>query len=148
MQTVNRDNPPQSVISVLLQGGLVPVIIGLALFGVSGRSFDRWMRPDNGVDTSLLLEVKFVAPKTNKPRRKQSIPTIGPTLVPRSASPGSFLGLGEERPMCAADTRSATSEAATPASPILNANGNNPFGAIQEKGDQRRFFKGSVRFNF
>jgi hypothetical protein len=35
-----------------------------------------------------------------------------------------------------------------PASPILNINGNTPFGAIQEKGDQRRFFKGSIRFNF
>jgi hypothetical protein len=31
---------------------------------------------------------------------------------------------------------------------ILNINGNSPFGAIQEKGDQRRFFKGSVRLNF
>jgi hypothetical protein len=35
-----------------------------------------------------------------------------------------------------------------PSNPILNINGNNPFGAIQDKGDQRRFFKGSVRFNF
>jgi hypothetical protein len=35
-----------------------------------------------------------------------------------------------------------------PANPILNINGNTPFGSIQEKGDQRRFFKGSVRFNF
>ena len=35
-----------------------------------------------------------------------------------------------------------------PANPILNINGTTPFGAIQEKGDQRRFFKGSVRFNF
>jgi hypothetical protein len=35
-----------------------------------------------------------------------------------------------------------------PANPILNVNGNTPFGSIQEKGDQRRFFKGSVRFNF
>src|SRR5439155_7109094 len=35
-----------------------------------------------------------------------------------------------------------------PANPILNINGNTPFGSIQEKGDQRRFFKGSVRLNF
>ena len=34
-----------------------------------------------------------------------------------------------------------------PANPILNMNGNTPFGSIQDKGDQRRFFKGSVRFN-
>ncbi|PYS53967.1 MAG: hypothetical protein DMG13_10200 [Acidobacteria bacterium] len=40
---------------------------GLALFGVSGRSFDRWMRPDNGVNTDLLMQVEFVGPKTNKP---------------------------------------------------------------------------------
>lgn len=35
-----------------------------------------------------------------------------------------------------------------PVSPILNINGNTPFGSIEQKGDQRRFFKGSVRFNF
>jgi outer membrane receptor protein involved in Fe transport len=27
---------------------------GLALFGVSGRSFDRWMRPDNPIDLNLV----------------------------------------------------------------------------------------------
>jgi len=32
--------------------------------------------------------------------------------------------------------------------PVLNINGTNPFGFIQEKGDQKRFFKGSVRLNF
>jgi hypothetical protein len=35
-----------------------------------------------------------------------------------------------------------------PDNPILNTNGTTPFGSIQTKGDQRRFFKGSVRFNF
>jgi len=40
---------------------------GLALFGVSGRSFDRWMRPDAGVDMNLLTEVEFVGPKTKQP---------------------------------------------------------------------------------
>ena len=35
-----------------------------------------------------------------------------------------------------------------PSNPILNMNGNTPFGSIQDKGDQRRFFKGSLRFNF
>jgi hypothetical protein len=41
----------------------------LALFGVSGRSFDRWMRPDNGVDLNLLTQVEFVGPKTNQPKQ-------------------------------------------------------------------------------
>jgi hypothetical protein len=35
-----------------------------------------------------------------------------------------------------------------PSNPILNMNGTNPFGSIQDKGDQRRFLKGSMRFNF
>ena len=35
-----------------------------------------------------------------------------------------------------------------PSSPFLNINGNTPFGSIQDKGAQRRFFKGSVRLNF
>ena len=39
----------------------------LALFGVSGRSFDRWMRTDNGVDLNLLTQVEFVGPKTKQP---------------------------------------------------------------------------------
>src|SRR6267143_3016144 len=38
---------------------------GLALFGVSGRSFDRWMRTDNGVDLNLVSQVEFVGPKTS-----------------------------------------------------------------------------------
>jgi hypothetical protein len=42
---------------------------GLALFGVSGRSFDRWMRPDNGVDPNLLMQVEFVGPNTNQPKQ-------------------------------------------------------------------------------
>src|SRR2546426_1719829 len=40
---------------------------GLALFGVSGRSFDRWMRSDNGVDLNLVSQVEFVGPKTSQP---------------------------------------------------------------------------------
>jgi hypothetical protein len=35
-----------------------------------------------------------------------------------------------------------------PSNPILNINGNTPFGSIQDKGNQRRFFKGSVRLTF
>jgi hypothetical protein len=36
----------------------------------------------------------------------------------------------------------------TPSSPFLNTNGNTPFGSIQDKGGQRRFFKASVRLQF
>ena len=37
----------------------------------------------------------------------------------------------------------------TPSSPFLNINGTTaPFGSIQDKGNQRRFFKGSVRLTF
>jgi hypothetical protein len=40
---------------------------GLALFGVSGRSFSNWMNPNAGVNTSLLTQLEFVGPKTSKP---------------------------------------------------------------------------------
>ena len=40
---------------------------GLALLGVSGRSFDRWMRPDNPIDLNLVSQVEFVGPKTSQP---------------------------------------------------------------------------------
>jgi hypothetical protein len=36
----------------------------------------------------------------------------------------------------------------TPSNPFLNINGNTPFGSIEGKGNQRRFFKGSVRLTF
>jgi hypothetical protein len=39
---------------------------GLALFGVSGRSFSNWMNPNAGVNTSLLTQLEFVGPKTSK----------------------------------------------------------------------------------
>ena len=43
---------------------VAPVDGGHGLFGVSGRSFDRWMRPDNGVDLNLVTTMEFVGPKT------------------------------------------------------------------------------------
>src|SRR5688572_29243242 len=46
---------------------IVPVGGASALFGVSGRNFDRWMRPDNGVDLNQITQVEFVGPKTNQP---------------------------------------------------------------------------------
>src|SRR6185295_16230961 len=45
----------------------VPAGGGLSLFGVSGRSFDRWLRPDNGVDLNLLTQVELVGPKSPNP---------------------------------------------------------------------------------
>jgi len=44
-----------------------PVGGGIALFGVSGRSFDRWLRPDNGVDMSQVTTPEFVGPNTVNP---------------------------------------------------------------------------------
>jgi len=44
-----------------------PVGGGLAMFGVSGRSFDRWLRPNNPVDLSLATTPEFVGPKTVNP---------------------------------------------------------------------------------
>jgi hypothetical protein len=43
---------------------VAPVDGGHGLFGVSGRSFDRWLRPDNPIDMNLLTQVEFVGPKT------------------------------------------------------------------------------------
>jgi hypothetical protein len=84
---------------------------GLALFGVSGRSFSNWMNPNNGVDTSLQTQMEFVGPKTSKPGDSifQRTTTISDLL---SASPGNCLGLEKEKRTSAAATRSATPEAA------------------------------------
>src|SRR6185295_18404820 len=46
-----------------------PIGGGIAMFGVSGRSFDRWMRPDNPVDLKLLTQMELVGPKTPNPGR-------------------------------------------------------------------------------
>src|SRR5215510_1792759 len=40
---------------------------GLALFGVSGRSFSNWMNPNNGVNLDLMTQTEFIGPKTSKP---------------------------------------------------------------------------------
>jgi hypothetical protein len=45
----------------------LPVGGSLALFGVSGRSFDRWLRPDNPFDPSLVTVPEFVGPNTTNP---------------------------------------------------------------------------------
>jgi hypothetical protein len=44
-----------------------PVGGGMAMFGVSGRSFERWLRPNNGVDLSLVTTPEFVGPNTVNP---------------------------------------------------------------------------------
>ena len=43
---------------------IAPVDGGKGLFGISGRSFDRWLRPDNTPDLSLMTQMEFVGPKT------------------------------------------------------------------------------------
>jgi hypothetical protein len=65
--------------------GLTPAPIGggIALLGVSGRSFDRWMRTDNPVDLSLLTQMELVGPKTPNPSKglfKNDWNNIGPAL--------------------------------------------------------------------
>ena len=62
---------------------IVPVGGGSALFGVSGRSFDVWMRPDNGVDMSLMTQMEFVGPKTVNEGRSiydKDYNNIGPAI--------------------------------------------------------------------
>src|SRR5262245_31765472 len=51
--------------------GLTPAPVGggIALLGVSGRSFDRWMRTDNPVDLKLLTQMELVGPKTPNPSK-------------------------------------------------------------------------------
>jgi Carboxypeptidase regulatory-like domain/TonB-dependent Receptor Plug Domain len=65
--------------------GLTPVPIdgGLALFGVSGRSFDRWMRMDNPVDLNLRTQIELVGPHTknrDKSLYKNDWNNIGPAV--------------------------------------------------------------------
>jgi len=60
-----------------------PVGGGHALFGVSGRSFDTWLRPDNPVDLNNMTQVEFVGPKTVNEGRsiyKKDWDNIGPAV--------------------------------------------------------------------
>jgi hypothetical protein len=62
---------------------IVPEGGGLALLGVSGRSFDRWLRPDNGVDLSLLTKPELVGPNTPNPGKsiyKNDWNNLGPAI--------------------------------------------------------------------
>ena len=47
--------------------GIAPVGGGIALLGISGWTFDNWLRPGNGGDLSLLTTPEFVGPKTANP---------------------------------------------------------------------------------
>jgi hypothetical protein len=61
----------------------VPVSGGNALFGVSGRSFDKWMSPNAGVDLSLVTTFEFVGPKTSNPNKtayKKDWNNFGPAI--------------------------------------------------------------------
>lgn len=51
--------------------GLTPTPVGggLAMLGVSGRSFDSWLRPDNPVDLSKLMQIELVGPNSPNPGR-------------------------------------------------------------------------------
>jgi len=47
--------------------GIAPIDGGIALLGISGRSFDKWLRPGNGGDPNLLTTPQFVGPGTANP---------------------------------------------------------------------------------
>ena len=63
--------------------GTSPIDGSAALFGVSGRSFTNWLRPDNGVDLSLATTAEFVGPKTANPDKslyKNDWNNVGPAV--------------------------------------------------------------------
>jgi outer membrane receptor protein involved in Fe transport len=60
-----------------------PVGGGLALFGVSGRTFDNWLRPNVLMDLSLVTTPEFVGPHTVNPNKsiyKNDWNNIGPAV--------------------------------------------------------------------
>ncbi len=61
----------------------VPTGGGMALFGVSGRSFDKWMNPNAGVNPDLVTTLEFVGPKTPNPNKsayKKDRNNFGPAI--------------------------------------------------------------------
>jgi hypothetical protein len=65
--------------------GLTPTPIGggLSMLGVSGRSFDQWLRPDVPVDLNGLMAIELVGPNSPNPSRglyKDSWKNIGPAV--------------------------------------------------------------------
>jgi hypothetical protein len=65
--------------------GLTPTPVGggLAMLGVSGRSFDRFLRPDNPIDLNNLMGIELVGPNSPNPQRsmyKNDWNNIGPAV--------------------------------------------------------------------
>ena len=65
--------------------GLTPTPVGggIAMLGVSGRSFDQWLRPDNPVNPNLLMGIELVGPSSPNPSRglyKNDWNNIGPAV--------------------------------------------------------------------
>jgi hypothetical protein len=65
--------------------GLTPTPVGggIAMLGVSGRSFDQWLRPNAPVDTNLLTQIELVGPNSPNPSRglyKDDWNNIGPAI--------------------------------------------------------------------
>jgi hypothetical protein len=65
--------------------GLTPTPVGggIAMLGVSGRSFDQWLRPDASVDLNRLMQIELVGPNSPNPSRglyKNDWNNIGPAV--------------------------------------------------------------------
>jgi hypothetical protein len=61
----------------------VPVGGGMALLGVSGRSFENWLNPNAGVNRDLVTTLEFVGPKTANPKKSaynKDWNNIGPAI--------------------------------------------------------------------
>jgi hypothetical protein len=65
--------------------GLTPTPVGggIAMLGVSGRSFEEWLRPGNPVDLNRLMQIELVGPNSPNPSRglyKNDWNNIGPAV--------------------------------------------------------------------
>jgi hypothetical protein len=65
--------------------GLTPTPVGggIAMLGVSGRSFDQWLRPDAPVDLNRLMQIELVGPNSPNPSRglyRNDWNNIGPAV--------------------------------------------------------------------
>ena len=65
--------------------GLTPTPVGggIAMLGVTGRSFDQWLRPDIPVDMNLLTQIELVGPNSPIPSRglyKNDWNNVGPAV--------------------------------------------------------------------
>jgi hypothetical protein len=65
--------------------GLTPTPVGggIAMLGVSGRSFEEWLRPNNPVDLNRQMQIELVGPNSPNPSRglyKNDWNNIGPAV--------------------------------------------------------------------